>query len=56
MATPALAHHGWSSYDSTKLVTLQGPVLESRHGNPHGSVTIEHQGKRWEAVLAPPRA
>ncbi|GBD47252.1 DUF6152 family protein [Methylopila sp. Yamaguchi] len=54
MATPALAHHGWSSYDSTKLVTLQGPVLESRFGNPHGSVTIEHEGKRWEAVLAPP--
>lgn len=53
-ATPVLAHHGWSSYDSTKMFAIEGPVLESAYSNPHGSVSIEHEGKRWEIVLAPP--
>jgi hypothetical protein len=54
VATPALAHHGWSSYDSTKVMTIEGPVLESSYANPHGAVFIDHDGKRWEIVLAPP--
>ncbi|MGA0530682.1 DUF6152 family protein [Hansschlegelia sp. KR7-227] len=54
IATPALAHHGWSGYDSTRTLTLKGAVLESSYGNPHGAVFLEHDGKRWEAVLAPP--
>jgi hypothetical protein len=54
LATPALAHHGWSSYDASKAFTIEGPVLASSYGNPHGSVSLDHQGKRWEVVLAPP--
>ena len=53
-ATPALAHHGWSSYDSSKTVTIEGKVEESRYGHPHGSLHLDHDGKRWEVVLAPP--
>jgi hypothetical protein len=54
IATPALAHHGWSSYDSSKMFTIEGPVLASSYGNPHGSLELDHGGKRWEVVLAPP--
>lgn len=54
VATPAAAHHGWSSYDSTKMFAIEGKVLESSYANPHGSVFLDYEGKRWEAVLAPP--
>lgn len=54
VATPALAHHGWSSYDSSKTIVIEGPVVESSYSNPHGSLALQHDGKRWEAVLAPP--
>ncbi len=54
IATPAAAHHGWSSYDSTKMFAIEGAVLESSYGNPHGHLVMEHEGKRWEIVLGPP--
>ena len=54
VATPAVAHHGWSSYDSSKVLTIEGPVIESAYANPHGSVSLAHEGKTWEIVLAPP--
>lgn len=54
-ATPdvALAHHGWSSYDAGKTLTLKGAILESKYQNPHGEIVIEHERKRWTATLAP---
>src|SRR5690606_1405950 len=52
--TPAAAHHGWSSYDSSKLTTLTAPVVESNFSHPHGTLVIEADGKRWEVILAPP--
>lgn len=52
--TPAAAHHGWSSYDSSKLTTLTAPVVESNFSHPHGTLFIEAEGKRWEVILAPP--
>lgn len=54
VATPALAHHGWSSYDSSTLVTIEGPILAADTGFPHGHIELEHQGERWDIVLAPP--
>lgn len=54
VATPAFAHHGWSSYDSTKMFAIEGKVLESSYANPHGAVFLDYEGKRWEVVLAPP--
>ena len=53
-ATPALAHHGWSSYDSSKEMTLDGVITESGYEHPHGHVKIEVPGKTWLVVLAPP--
>ena len=50
----ALAHHGWSEYDSSQPLTLTGAIEQSSYDHPHGSVTLAAQGKRWTAVLAPP--
>jgi hypothetical protein len=54
LAFPALAHHGWGSYDSTTVTTLNGTVQSVSFGNPHASVQLEAQGKTWFIVLAPP--
>ncbi len=50
----ALAHHGWSEYDSTTLLKLSGKVVESGYEHPHGYVRLETPGKTWLCVLAPP--
>ncbi len=50
---PAHAHHGWGAYDAEKAVKIDVPLVEVRYRNPHGEVTIDYQGKRWEVVLAP---
>jgi Family of unknown function (DUF6152) len=50
----ALAHHGWSEYDSTKTLKLTGKILESEYEHPHGFVKLETPGKIWMVVLAPP--
>lgn len=56
LATPvaALAHHGWSEYDSSKALKLTGKVVESGYEHPHGHVRFEAPGKTWNVVLAPP--
>ena len=53
-AASAWAHHGWSEYDSTKLIKLSGKVVESGYEHPHGFVRLETPGKTWLCVLAPP--
>lgn len=53
LALPAAAHHGWSSYDAEKTVEVKAPLVEVRYGNPHAEVAIDHQGQRWQVVLAP---
>ena len=50
----AMAHHGWSEYDSDKLLKLTGTIAESGYEHPHGYVKLETPGKTWQAVLAPP--
>lgn len=50
----ALAHHGWSEYDSTKLLKLSGTVVEAGYEHPHGFVRLQAPGKTWLCVLAPP--
>ena len=49
----ALAHHGWSSYDTEKVFTITAPILELRYQNPHGELVMESAGKRWLVILAP---
>jgi hypothetical protein len=56
----AIAHHGWSEYDSTKPLKLTGKILESGYEHPHGFVRLDttgsdaKAGKTWHVVLAPP--
>jgi hypothetical protein len=50
----ALAHHGWSEYDSAKELKLTGKIVEAGYEHPHGHVRLEAPGKTWEVVLAPP--
>jgi hypothetical protein len=54
MAVPALAHHGWGSYDSTTVTTLEGyrPIRILRQ--PACPIQLNSQGKVWFIVLAPP--
>jgi hypothetical protein len=54
LAASAYAHHGWSEYDSTKLLKLSGKILESGYEHPHGYIRLETPGKNWLCVLAPP--
>src|SRR3712207_3723696 len=51
---PALAHHGWSGYDASKLVTLEGTVQSVSYDNPHALVVLRTADKTWRIVLAPP--
>lgn len=51
--TVAAAHHGWSSYDATKVLTIRGTLANVSWGNPHGSAKTRYQGKMWDVVLAP---
>jgi hypothetical protein len=49
----ALAHHGWSSYDAEKTLTVTGPLTDVAWRNPHGEARIKYAGKTWTVVLAP---
>jgi len=53
-ASPALAHHGWSEYDSTREITLTGTIDAAGYEHPHGFVHLTVDGRKWVAVLAPP--
>ncbi|HLS84741.1 MAG TPA: DUF6152 family protein [Burkholderiales bacterium] len=50
----ALAHHGWSEYDSSKALSVTGKIVESGYEHPHGFVRLEAPDKTWLVVLAPP--
>ncbi len=50
---PALAHHGWGSYDADNPITMQGPILSITLQNPHGAMTLRHEGAEWLVTLAP---
>src|ERR1700752_2923285 len=51
---PALAHHGWSEYDSSQTLTLTGTIKEAGYEHPHGHIVLVTPSKTWQAVLAPP--
>ena len=53
-AAPALAHHGWGSYDSNTVLTIEAPIVEASYDYPHTAIFLDHEGARWEIVLAPP--
>ena len=50
----ALAHHGWSEYDTTQTLKLTGTIEASGYSHPHGHINLKTSTKTWVAVLAPP--
>ena len=50
----AEAHHGWGSYDAASPLTIEAPVESIVWGNPHGEMTVQHEGQMWHVTLAPP--
>jgi hypothetical protein len=54
LSAAALAHHGWSEYDSTQELKLTGKIVESGYEHPHGHVRLATPDKTWLCVLAPP--
>jgi len=48
------AHHGWSGYDSSKVLRLTGTIRESGYEHPHGYIRLAATEKTWLVVLAPP--
>jgi len=53
LSAPAVAHHGWGSYDAAKPVTVTGPILDSKYENPHATITVKGSDKAWTVTLAP---
>ena len=41
VALPAWAHHGWSSFDQTRPIYLEGKVTKSAWRNPHAELELE---------------
>lgn len=54
LGTPALAHHGWSGYDSSTPLTLTGVIRRSGYEHPHGFIELATPDKTWRVILAPP--
>lgn len=50
---PVLAHHGWGSYDANRGFMVRAELLEVQYRNPHAQVVVEHDGQRWDVILAP---
>ena len=44
--TFALAHHGWSEYDSSKVLKLTGKIVESGYEHPHAMCASRRRAKR----------
>jgi hypothetical protein len=49
----ALAHHGWGSFDASKVLDHAGPVARSTYANPHGTLYMLKDGAELTIELAP---
>ncbi|MEY3970120.1 MAG: hypothetical protein RI968_407 [Pseudomonadota bacterium] len=54
LGSAVYAHHGWSSYDQSQLLTHTGVIKTSSYEQPHGFVVLESQGRSLKVILAPP--
>ncbi|WP_210165836.1 DUF6152 family protein [Bosea sp. LC85] len=37
---PALAHHGWTYFDTSRVFYLEGQIASVRWGNPHPEIVL----------------
>lgn len=52
-APPAMAHHGWGSFDTAQTLDWSAPVVRSSFANPHGTVVMVRDGQEITIELAP---
>ncbi len=50
----AVAHHGWGSYDASKVMVIENAITALEWQNPHVQIGLNHGGGTWRLVLAPP--
>jgi hypothetical protein len=53
---PARAHHGWSSFDQTRPLYLQGRVARVRWRNPHAELVLDVSGMSRDLAQVKSRA
>jgi hypothetical protein len=53
LSSAAMAHHGWSGYE-TDIRKMSGVIEAASYTNPHGSIRLKTPQKTWVVVLAPP--
>ena len=53
LSSAAIAHHGWSGYE-TEIRKVSGVIDASSYSNPHSSIRLKADDKTWVVVLAPP--
>ena len=53
LSSAAMAHHGWSGYE-TEPRTMSGVIESASYTNPHGSIRLKTPDRTWVIVLAPP--
>lgn len=49
----ALSHHGWSSYDDSKVIKHRAQLIDVRWANPHGTAKVRYKDAVWDVILAP---
>ncbi len=49
----ALGHHGWSSYDETRVIKHRAALTDVRWANPHGTAKVRYNKATWDVILAP---
>ena len=51
ISTAAIAHHGTSAYDTTKLTTVKGTVTDFQFNNPHVIISVESKDDKGKVEL-----
>ncbi|TAG50265.1 MAG: hypothetical protein EAZ30_00785 [Betaproteobacteria bacterium] len=52
LASVAVAHHGWSSFDETKPIYLEGTIKSAKWQNPHVELMLDINGAHPPEALA----
>jgi len=58
-SSPAFAHHGTANYDTTKSISVKGPVTNFQFINPHVTVSLDVKDAKgnvqnWQGALTSP--
>jgi hypothetical protein len=58
-SSTTFAHHGTANYDTTKLITVKGPVTRFQFINPHVIISMDAKDDRgsvqnWQGALTSP--